>query len=158
MHGRTPPSPTQRSLMKKRRKARWLIVPAATFTGGTSGAPTPGLEIPKQAAVSAADIALLAGIYNVYFDEDINPANMVEVLKEAGVLVAVGGTLVYGSIKLTEAGLAEVLNFVPGLGWLLSGMITASVTAAVATLWWWYCDGYARRGATPLTAIRPATA
>jgi hypothetical protein len=57
---------------------------------------------------------------------------------------------VYGGIKLTEAGLAEVLNFVPGFGWLLSGLITASVTASVASLWWWYCDRQARAGTVPL--------
>jgi hypothetical protein len=144
--------------MRKRRKALWLIVPAATLTGGTSGAPTPGLEVPKQAIVSAADIALLAGIYNVYFDEDISPGNMIAVLKEAGILIAVGGSVVYGGVKLTEAGLAEVLNFVPGFGWLVSGMITASVTATVATLWWWYCDRHARNGAIPLMRSSPAVA
>ena len=65
--------------------------------------------------VAAADIALLAGIYNVYFDEDVTPANVIEMLKDAGLLIAVGGGVVYGGVKLTEAGLAEVLNFVPGL-------------------------------------------
>lgn len=158
MSASQPSSPSRASLMKKRRKALWLIVPAATITGGASGAPTPGLEIPKQAAVSATDIALLAGIYNVYFDEEIAPASMVEVLKETGILIAVGGSIVYGGVKLTEAGLAEVLNFVPGFGWLISGLITASVTATVATLWWWYCDRQARSGLTPLTGGRPAIA
>jgi hypothetical protein len=144
--------------MSKRRKALWLIVPAATATGGVSGAPTPGLEGPKQVVVSAADIALLAGIYNVYFDDDITPSNMIEVLKEAGLLIAVGGSIVYGGVKLTEAGLAEVLNFVPGFGWLVSGVITASVTATVATLWWWYCDQQARQGMIPLAGPGPVNA
>lgn len=83
---------------------------------------------------------------------------MIELLKDAGALIAVGGSVVYASVKLTEAGLAEVLNFVPGFGWLVSGLITASVTATVAVLWWWYCDYHARSGAIPFTAIRPQTA
>jgi hypothetical protein len=157
MSASKPPLP-RATLMSKRWKTLWLIVPTATLTGGAAGAPTPGLEAPKQAAVSAADIALLAGIYNVYFDEDISPANMMEMLKNAGILIAVGGSVVYGGVKLTEAGIAEVLNFVPGFGWLVSGMITASVTAAVALLWWWYCDRQARDGAIPLTGTRPVIA
>jgi hypothetical protein len=148
------PGPSRASLMKKRRKALWLILSTATLTGGASGAPTPGLEGPKQAVVTAADITLLAGIYNAYFDEDVSPTNMRELLKEAGILVAVGGSVVYGGVKFTEAGLAEVLNFVPGFGWLVSGLITASVTATVAAMWWWYCDYQARNGAIPLTAIQ----
>jgi hypothetical protein len=150
--------PSRLSLMSKRRKALWLIVPAATITGSASGAPTPGLEVPKQAVVSATDIALLAGIYNVYFDEDVSADRMVDILKEAGILAFVGGSIVYGGVKLTEAGLAEVLNFVPGLGWLVSGLITASVTATVACLWWWYCDTQARKGTIPLPGARPAIA
>jgi hypothetical protein len=144
--------------MSKRRKALWLIVPAATLTGGASGTPTPGLEVPKQAVVSAADIALLAGIYNVYFEEELGPANMIELLKNAGMLIAVGGSLVYGGVKLTEAGTAEVLNFVPGVGWLISGLITASVTATVASLWWLYCDGHARKGTIPFGGRIPEVA
>lgn len=150
-------SPASRlSLMKKRKSALWLIVPTATVTGGASGAPTPALELPKQLVVTAADVALLAGIYNVYFDEDIEPANMIELLMHSGMVIAVGGTVVYGGVKLTEVCLAEILNFVPGVGWLVSGMLTASVTATVATLWWWHCDRHARAGTIPWTGIRPA--
>jgi hypothetical protein len=49
--------------------------------------------------VSAAHIALLAGIYNVYFDEDISLANMIEMLKNAAILIAVGGSVVYGGVN-----------------------------------------------------------
>ncbi len=149
-----PSSPTRSDLMKKRRKAFWLIVPVAALTGGTSGTPTPGLEFPKQAAVSAADIALMAGIYNVYFEEEVSPRDMPELLKQAGILIAVGGGVVYSGLKLTEAGAAEVLNFVPGFGWLLSSLVTTSVTATVAALWWWYCDRQARNGMKPVAGPR----
>jgi hypothetical protein len=84
MSAPSPSSHTRADLMNKRRKALWLIVPVAALTGGTSGTPTPGLEFPKQVAVSAADIALLAGIYNVYFEEDVSPKDMPELSSKLG--------------------------------------------------------------------------
>jgi hypothetical protein len=150
-------SPSRADLMKKRRKALWHIVPVAALTGGASGTPTPGFEFPKQAAVSTADIALLAGIYNLYFEEDVSPRDMPELLKQAGILIAVGGGVVYSGIKLSEAGAAEVLNFLPGLGWVLSSLVTSSVTATVAALWWWYCDRHARNGTKPLASSSART-
>jgi hypothetical protein len=64
----------------------------------------------------------------------------------------------YGGVKLTEGLLAEVLNFVPVIGWLASGLITASVTATVGVLWCWACDSALRRGTTPVMTIRTVTA
>ena len=56
-------SPASRlSLMKKRKSALWLIVPTATVTGGASGAPTPARELPNQRVVTAAHVAVVAGI------------------------------------------------------------------------------------------------
>ena len=49
-----------------------------------------------------------------------------------------------------------MLNFVPALGWMVSGLVTASVTATVACAWWLFCD-YKYRGKTsPLLAAQPA--
>jgi uncharacterized protein (DUF697 family) len=159
MRSNAMPLASRPLLMRKRWKTLALIVPAAAITGTASGAPTPGFEIPKQmAAVSTADIKLMAQIYKVYFGEDITTANMTELLTEAGLLVAVGGSMVYSGVKFSEAAIAEVLNFVPGAGWIASGLITASVTATVATLWWWYCDRQTRYGRTRLTGPRPAFA
>jgi hypothetical protein len=145
-------------LMRKRWKALWVIVPTATATGAASATPTPSLETVKQAAVTAADIALMANIYNVYFEEEITQGEMIQLLKDAGILIAVGGTLLYGGIKVTESGLAEVLNFVPGVGWGVSGAITATVTLLVAGLFAMYCDSQARKGVVPLLNSRAAIA
>jgi hypothetical protein len=63
--------PSRSALLKKRWKTFWLIAPVATATGTASAAPTPTLESVKQAGVTAADIALMGGIYNIYFEEKI---------------------------------------------------------------------------------------
>jgi hypothetical protein len=55
---------------------------------------------------------------------------------EAGLVISIGGGLAYGGVKLTETILAEVLNFVPVVGGLMSGIVTSSVTLTVGLLWW----------------------
>jgi hypothetical protein len=150
--------PSRLALNQKRWKTIWHIAPVALATGTASAMPTPTLETVKQAGVTAADITLMAGIYNIYFEEDIAKGEMIELLKDAGILIAVGGTLLYGGIKVSEAGLAEVLNFVPGAGWGVSGLITASVTAIVSGLFAFYCDSQAKKGIVPLLKSRVAIA
>ena len=154
VQARSDAQPSGESLFKRRKKTLWIVLGAAGACGSASSAPTAGLEIPKQAAVGLGDMVLLASIYNVYFEEEPGQDRMIEMLKEAGVVLAVGGGFAYGSVKLTEAVLAEVLNFVPVVGWLVSGAITASVTATVGALWWWACDQALRRGTNPVAEIR----
>jgi len=63
-----------------------------------------------------------------------------------------------GGVKATEAILAEVLNWVPVIGWVTSGAITASVTLTVGALWWWGCDTALREGTSPVNVIKQAFA
>ena len=152
--GRVGLTASRKSLAGRRKKALWLILGAAGATGGAATTPTTGMEIPKQAAVGLGDAVLLGSIYNVYFDEEPDRESVMEMLKEAGVVLAVGGGFAYGTVKLTEAVLGEVLNFVPVVGWLVSGTITASVTATVGLLFAWACEAALRRGTSPAAEIR----
>jgi hypothetical protein len=157
-----PNRATKRSLAKKRRKAIGILLAAAGGTGTVSAAPTPGLELPKQAAVGLADALVFSNIYQAYFDEELDDENLRSMLQQTGVAVAVGGGVAYVSVKLTEGLLAEILNFVPGLGWLVSGAITASVTVTFGALWALMCDYSVRTGTSPTaemrTRVRPAGA
>jgi hypothetical protein len=145
-------------LRKKRKKVLYALLGAAATTGVASGTPTPGLEAPKQAAIAIGDVVLMASIYNIYFDDDIDADGIKDMLIEAGLVAAIGGGLAYGGVKATEAILAEVLNWVPVIGWVLSGVITASVTLTVGALWCWGCDNALREGKSPVTVIRQAFA
>jgi hypothetical protein len=147
-----------RNLNKKRKKVLYTLLGGAATTGVTSGTPTPGFEAPKQAAIAIGDIALMAGIYNIYFDDDIGTDGVKSMLIEAGLVTAVGGGLAYGGVKATEAILAEILNWVPVIGWITSGVITASVTLTVGALWWWGCDTALRGDTSPVTVIKQALA
>jgi hypothetical protein len=141
-------------LYSKRRKALWILTVGAGGTGFSSAIPTPALEAPKQAAIALADIGLMAGIYTVYFDEDVDVDTIKDMLIEAGVIVTAGGGMAYGTIKATEAVMAEVLNWIPVLGWVVSGTITASVTFSAGALWWWACDTAYRSGTSPVAVLK----
>jgi hypothetical protein len=144
------------SLSAKRRKALWILTVGAGGTGFSSAIPTPTLEAPKQAAIALADIGLMAGIYTVYFDEDVGVDTIKDMLIEAGLIVSAGGGMAYGTIKATEAVMAEVLNWIPVIGWIISGTITASVTLSAGALWWWACDTAYRSGESPVTILKAA--
>lgn len=140
-----------KSLAKKRRDTALLIVGAAAGTGAASSAPTVSVEIPKQFAIGAADLVLCAGIYRIYFDQEIESDDIWRLITEAGLVTAAGIGAGYVGVKLTEGVVAEVLNWVPVIGWGLSGLITASVTATVGCGWWYLCDSTVRGESTVLT-------
>jgi uncharacterized protein (DUF697 family) len=149
---------SRRDLYRKRKKALYALLGAAATTGAASASPTPGLEVPKQASIAIGDVVLMASIYNVYFDDDIGIETVKSMLTELGFVTAVSGGLAYGGIKATEAILSEVLNWVPVIGWVASGVITASVTLTVGVLWLWACDTALRQGLSPVRVIKASTA
>lgn len=149
-------SVSRRDLYKKRKKALYALLGAAATTGAASASPTPGLEIPKQAGIMIGDVVLMASIYNVYFDDDIGIEDVKKMLTELGFVAAVSGGLAYGGVKVTEAMLSEVLNWVPVVGWAASGVITASVTLTVGAFWLWACDSALRQGLSPVKIMKQA--
>lgn len=86
-------------LNEKRRNALWALVGGAGTTGASAVIPTPGWEVPKQAVVATADLALLAAIYKIYFDNDIEVEGVKDMLLEMGLVFTAGGVL--GSGLLT---------------------------------------------------------
>lgn len=118
--------------------------------------PTPGWEVPKQAVVATADLVILAGIYNIYFDENVGVESIKDMLLEMGLVGASGGVLAYTSVKVTEGIIHEVLNWIPVIGWVAKGVITGSVTLTVASLWLWACDVALRKGISPVNAFQQA--
>lgn len=149
---------SRRDLYKKRRNALRLLLGAAATTGAASASPTPGLEVPKQTSIAIGDVVLMASIYNIYFDDDIGIETVKDMLTELGFVTAVSGSLAYGGVKVTEAILSEVLNWVPVIGWAASGVITGSVTLTVGALWLRACDVALRQGLSPVKIIKHARA
>lgn len=146
------------SFSKERRKVKQILLGAAAANGGLSATPTPTVEGPKQVAIGLADILVFSGIYEAYFDEELDEQSLQRLLMDTGVAMAVGGGFAYVSIKLGESVLAEVLNFVPVVGWLVSGAITASMTMTFGFLWAWACESSIRKGTSPAAEMRARVA
>jgi len=150
--------PAKHGLYKKRNNALSALLIGAAGTGAGSATPTPGLEAPKQAVIAVADLALMARIYDIYFDADIGAEEVARMLMQTGLVITVAGGLAYGTVKVTEALSSEVLNWVPGVGWIISGTITASVTLTVGSLWLWKCDTAFRQDKSPVAIKKQAPA
>lgn len=146
------------SLGKKRWNALLFLLPTVAGTAVASTVPTPGLEMHKQVAIGTAEMALCTRIYAIYFNEEIETSRIIELLPEAGFVIAAGGLGGYTAAKITQGALQEALNFVPVVGWGLSAVITGSVTAAVAVTWWVFCDKQYRQGLLPGERALGATA
>jgi hypothetical protein len=92
----------------------------------------------------------------VYFDEVPDEESVREMLSDAGLKLLAGGTIVDAGVKVTEGAVAELLNFVPGLGWMMSGLVSAAVTSTVAGAWWLFCDSKYRGTASPIVVAQAA--
>jgi hypothetical protein len=108
---------------------------AAMSTGAASGVPTPVVEVAKQAGIAAADAAMCVKIWQIYLDETLTASDLFDHLSEAGIVAAVAVGIGYGGVKLAEGIVAEAMNILGPVGWLLSAGVTASVTTAVGLAW-----------------------
>jgi hypothetical protein len=96
---------------------------------------------------------LLQKIYGIYFNEGANGWEQIKREAEPLLVTAAGG---YAGLKASEAILAEVLNWVPGVGWLISGTITGTVTGGLGATWWWACDQAYRKHTSPVQQLQAA--
>ena len=84
-----------KSLSQRRRETLGLVLGVTGTVGIVSGAPTPGAELPKQAAITVGDALLLKNIYEAYFDEVPDEESVNEMLSDAGLKLLAGGTVAY---------------------------------------------------------------
>ncbi|MBX3420465.1 MAG: hypothetical protein KF752_02800 [Pirellulaceae bacterium] len=127
-------------IAKKQTDTVYSIGIAILGTGGISALPTPMLELPKQLGIAAADLALMLQIHQIWFSEVVSKKTFEDLMQEAGLASLIGGVVVYTGVKVTEGLLAEATNFAPVIGWIVSGIITGSVTGLVAYVWWQFCE------------------
>ncbi|MGJ3252304.1 MAG: hypothetical protein ACFE0J_14420 [Elainellaceae cyanobacterium] len=119
------------SLTTKRNKAILAIIATTTANAGGAAVPTPGVETGKHAVFSAAEIAMCVTIYNLYFSEDISKDGIKDFLIKNGIAVAGGGGLAFVGTKLGHAAVAEMLNFIPVIGWGIKAVLAGSITASI---------------------------
>ncbi len=128
---------SDRTQKQKQRQGLRLIIEFSLGSTVASSIPTPVFEIPKQVALTAADLSLCWRLYALYFDEELSLDSLLALLKRAGVITAVGGAAVYASARAAQGIADEALNLTL-VGSLFSGLLAGSYTALLgcAFLYW----------------------
>jgi len=112
-------------------KALIAIGTQSAISGGAAAIPTPAVETVKHVALAGNELILCANIYQIYYEEKITTERIEELLKDAGILAAVAGGLVFVSTKGVQVLLHEISNFVWPIGTIITVPIATSVTALV---------------------------
>ena len=115
----------------------------AGYAGGNilfAAAPKPTAEVPSHIVLTAADFVMCAQIYSTYFGEEISEISILEILGDAGLLVAVVGGAGYALAKTATGFVAEAANFFGPLGWAASGILAAGSTAILGFAWLGFID------------------
>jgi len=135
----------KKSLNKRRMKALIAIGTQSAISGGAAAIPTPAVETVKHIALAGTELLLCANIYQIYYEEKITTERIEELLKDAGILAAVAGGLVFVSTKGVQVLLHEISNFVWPIGIIITVPIAISVTAMVGlTCMLWMDYAYRR--------------
>ena len=147
-------SVTGKSVNKRRLDATFSIAAAALGTASITAIPTPALELSKQLSIAATDLALCWRVYEIYFDDQLNTATALELLRTLGAVTAVGGALTYTAIKLSQV-IVDELSILLGPAKvgisLISATASGATTLGLGAAWMLLCDRmFEHRNAQPL--------
>jgi hypothetical protein len=142
-----------KKIWQKRRKALLQIAAVSGASVVFTGTPKPGAEIPSQIALTGADFAMCAIIYQLYFDERISKDRIVEILGHLGLLMVVAGGGGYALAKGASGLIAEFTNLLGPIGWMASGILAAGGTSVLGLTWVAIVD-WAYRNESSLAAYK----
>jgi hypothetical protein len=129
-----------RNLSVRRKKAIAAIFAAIGGIGFVSATPTSNLETAKQVFVAAANVAMYAVIWDIYFDEELAQKDIKSLLTDLSIITLMSA----GTAWVTTKAIAVLMkDFVDGLGWFgwgITGVLAGLVTGLLGFGWIYYCD------------------
>lgn len=125
---------------KKRIEAVLAIAGYAASGGAVSALPSPGVEMPKQFVLTAADIGMYTLIWKIYFEEDLSHKNLLEILAELGMVTIGAMGTAYVVAKVSTAILSEINDWFGPVGWGVKAAIAGSLSSLFGLAWMLYCD------------------
>jgi hypothetical protein len=125
---------------KKRIEAVLAIAGYAASGGAVSALPSPGVEVPKQFVLTAADIGMYTAIWKIYFEEDLSHKNLVEILVELGIVTIGAVGTAYIVAKVSTAILSEINDWFGPVGWGVKAAIAGTLSGLFGLAWTLYCD------------------
>ena len=130
----------EKLLAKKRRRAAYKLVLPIIGEFLIMSVPKPALEVPTEAVLSVAEMAILFDIWQLYFDDDLEENDLKVLLEEMGLMVLFGSIATFLTAKLSNALAGEAGNFVPGIGWIIEGLVASIITLIAGILWINFCE------------------
>lgn len=131
---------TEKLLAKKRRSAAYKLVLPIIGEFLIMSVPKPAMEVPTGAVLSVAELAIFFDIWKLYFDDDLEKNDLKSLLEEMGLMVLLGSIATFLTAKLGNALAGEAGNFVPGIGWIIEGLVASIITLIAGILWINFCE------------------
>ena len=127
-------------LAEKRKEAAYKLVTPMLGEFLIMSLPTTGAEIPKSTILSGIEIAIFIDIWKLYFDNNLSDTEVVSLIEELGIMALGVSVLSFLTARLANGLLSEVLNFLPGVGWVFEGFLASLITLISGILWIRYCE------------------
>lgn len=130
----------EKLLAKKRRNAAYKLVLPILGEFLIMAVPKPTMEIPTGAVLSVAEMAIFFDIWKLYFDDNLDKNRLKDLLEEMGLMVLLGSIATFLTAKLGNALAGEAGNLVPGIGWIIEGLVASIITLIAGILWINFCE------------------
>lgn len=132
---------TLKQIERRRADAILRVTQNALATTLAAAVPTPALELSKELGIALADAWMFWDVYKIYYNDELSADRLADLLGKAGVIVATGGVVGYGAIRLSQGLVTEILNTVPIAGWILSGLMAGSTSFSLGMFWLAFVEG-----------------
>ena len=135
----------EKLLKQKRRKSAYKLILPIISEFLIMTAPKPMVEVPAGALISTAELAFFFDIWKLYFEEELEEKKLRALLEEMGMITLLGSIATFLTAKLTNALAGEVGNLIPGIGWIINGLIASTITFISGFLWISFCETVYRK-------------
>lgn len=130
----------EKILATKKRKAVYKLIIPTIGEFLVTALPKPTLEVPTGAVISAAGLVIFFDIWKLYFEDNIEEGTLKALLEEMGMMTLLGSIAAFLTAKLTNAVIGELGNLIPGIGWVIQGLVASIITLIAGFLWINFCE------------------
>jgi hypothetical protein len=127
-------------LSARRRKATVAIFAAIGGIGFVSATPTTNLELAKEVFITAANVAMYAVIWDVYFNEDLAQKDVTSILIDLSIITVISAGTAWVMTRAIATLLKDIIVNMGGFGWIVAGIVAGLASGLLGVAWTFYCD------------------
>jgi hypothetical protein len=94
--------------------------------------------------MAAANVAMFAVIWDIYFDEELSHKSVRSILLDLAMITFVSAITAYITARATIVSIEAIIALLKPVAWLIAGLISGSVTGLLGIGWVFYCDDFYR--------------